>query len=46
MSVLQVEQVHSDLQALARLTLTADEVPALNFTEYYDELGPGVQAFV
>ena len=43
---LQVEQVNADLQALARLTLTADEVPALNFTEYYDELGPGVQAFV
>ena len=48
MSVFQVEveQVHADLQAVARLALTADEVPVLTFTEYCDELGPGVQAFV
>jgi hypothetical protein len=45
-SQLEVEQVHADLQAVARLTLTAEQVPALTFTEYYDELGPGVQAFV
>ena len=45
-SQLEVAQVHADLQAVARLTLTADEVRALNFTAYYDELGPGVHAFV
>ena len=43
---LEVEQVHADLQAVARLALTADEIPALNFTEHDDELGLGVQAFV
>ena len=43
---LEVEQVHADLQAVARLALTAAEVPVLTFTEYCDELGPGVQAFV
>lgn len=42
---LQVEQVHLDLQAVARLTLTAEQIPALTFSEYRDELGPGVQAF-
>ncbi len=45
-SQLEVAQVHADLQPVARLTLTADQVPALTFTDYYDELGPGVQAFV
>lgn len=45
-SQLEVEQVHADLQAVARLTLTADELSALTFTGYHDELGPGVQAFV
>jgi hypothetical protein len=45
-SQLEVEQVHADLQAVARLTLTAEQVPALTFTEYYDELGRGVQACV
>jgi hypothetical protein len=45
-SQLEVEQVHADLQAVARLTLTAEQLPALTFSEYYDELGPGVQAFV
>ncbi len=46
LSQLEVEQVHADLQAVARLTLTAEQVPALTFSEYYDELGAGVQAFV
>jgi hypothetical protein len=45
-SQLGVEQVHADLQPVARLSLTADQVPALTFAEYDDELGPGVQAFV
>jgi hypothetical protein len=46
LSQFDVEQVHADLQPVARLTLTAEQVPALTFTEYDDELGPGVQAFV
>ena len=43
---LDVEQVHVDLQAVARLTLTAGQIPTLAFVEYEDELGHGVQAFV
>ncbi len=32
-SQLEVAQVHADLQPGARLTLTADQVPALTFTD-------------
>ena len=43
---LEVEQVQVDLQAVARLTLTAEQIPTLDFVPYEDELGHGVQAFV
>lgn len=43
---LDVKQVHLDLQAVARLTLTAEHVPTLASIQYEDELGHGVQAFV
>lgn len=43
---LEIEQVHVDLQAVARLTLTPDQIPTLAFVQYEDELGNGLQAFV
>ncbi|MBK5308316.1 MAG: hypothetical protein JJD92_16675 [Frankiaceae bacterium] len=43
---LELEQVHTDLQPVARLALTAAQIPALTFAPYDDELGPGVQAFL
>lgn len=46
MRILEVSRIHADLQPIARLTLSAERIPALTFTAYDDELGHGVQAFV